>query len=118
MADAAVDTRAAQGPRSSIEKLQDLIASAKSAPADPGTAQLRQTFSAVLPMILRFAPIPDDPAELDQLLLIGASLALRSRSDGASTPSTIAELVAITAEEPASSERNTPAGELGSEVSA
>jgi hypothetical protein len=81
-------------PRTSVEKLHDLIAEAKSAkPTDEQTARLRQAFSSLLPMILRFAPIPEDPAELDKLLLVGARVCLRLRSDDAEQPASIAELV-------------------------
>ncbi len=84
----------ARGPRTSTQKIAEALGEASSAPVtDQRTARLQQAMGVLMPMIGRLGVIPDDPAELDDLLLKGARLALAMRSDDAELPGTIAELL-------------------------
>jgi len=87
-------TEEALGPRTSTEKIAEALASAgEVVPTDEKTGRLQQMFKMLVPMVSRLGVIPEDPAELDELLLNGARLALALRSDDAETPETIAELL-------------------------
>jgi hypothetical protein len=78
-------------PVTSIEKLHamTLAASAKT-PESEDQARALSLFQMVAPFVAGM--MPDDPAELDALLLNGARWALALRSDGAPEPETIEEL--------------------------
>lgn len=60
---------------------------------DGKTARMRQALGMMLPLVRRLGVIPEDPAELDELLLKGARVALALRSDGAALPETIEQLL-------------------------
>jgi hypothetical protein len=83
----------AAAPRSSVEKLEDLLAQLGDAKADDqGQRLLLTTFRPLVPLLRSMGYIPSDPAELDHVLLVGARLALGLRSDSAWQPETIDDL--------------------------
>ncbi|MFL5901237.1 MAG: hypothetical protein ACJ75S_08580 [Solirubrobacterales bacterium] len=89
-----MDDRVTQEPRTSKDKIGEALAVATElAPTDQRTARLQQAMSVMMPMVQRLGVVPEDPAELDELLLKGARLALAMRSDDAELPETIAELL-------------------------
>lgn len=81
-------------PRSSAQKIEDVLEQLRSTPPDSEqSARMLQVLGMVLPMVRRIGAIPDDPAELDEMLLKGATVALRLRSDWAALPASIDELL-------------------------
>lgn len=86
-------------PRTSVEKLRDGLASLQAMePEDPGHAAQLAMIGGALPFL---APLfPDDPAELDVILLAAAKWALSLRSDDAWHPEQLDELFGL-GEEPA-----------------
>lgn len=77
---------------SSIDKVQELLTGAGRFEAtDEEDARLLQMFQAVGPIVATRV-IPDDPAELDRMLLSLARWAIELRSDGAWRPVTIEEM--------------------------
>jgi hypothetical protein len=80
-------------PRSSVAKLEEGLAQLADAKSDDAGSQFAlSSLVALLPTLRRLGFIPNDPAELDQLLLIGARWALGLRSDDAWQPQTLDEL--------------------------
>lgn len=89
-----------QPPRTSVDKLEDALASLAHAKGEDAThGMLLGTFKAMLPTLRKLGYIPDDPAELDTVLLACARWCLGMRSDAAWQPDTIDEL--FTGPEPA-----------------
>jgi hypothetical protein len=83
----------AAAPRSSVEKLEDLLDQVTGASSDDaGQRLLLSTFRPLIPLLRQLGYIPSDPDELDRLLLIGARMALGLRSDTAWQPETINDL--------------------------
>lgn len=85
---------AATPGRTSVEKLREIITELRgAAPDGESGARIRQALG-MMPTLLRMLPIPDDPKQLDGMLLIGARVALRLRSDDAEPPPSLEELTA------------------------
>jgi hypothetical protein len=81
-------------PRTSTQKIEDVLEEMRTvSPDGEESARLQQLLGMVLPMVRRLGVIPDDPGELDEMLLKGAAVALRLRSDGAPMPTTLDELL-------------------------
>lgn len=79
--------------RSSVEKLEDALAELqRSKGADHGHAVILGTFKAMLPALRKLGYIPDDPDELDAVLLTCAAWCLGMRSDDAWQPETVIDL--------------------------
>lgn len=88
-----VTEQLAAPPKTSVEKLEELIDRLADAKADDTTQRLLlTTLRGLMPTLRRSGYIPDDPAELDNLGLIAARLALSLRSDQAWQPETINDL--------------------------
>jgi hypothetical protein len=83
----------AAAPRTSVEKLDDLLGELAGATGeDAGQRLLITTFRPMLPLLRTMGYIPTDPDELDRLLLIGARMALGLRSDQSWQPETMNDL--------------------------
>lgn len=81
----------------SREKLEALIsgtAGADEVAGDPEMGQLLGVMRMAAPVAMRF--LPSDPDELDAMLITGASLALRLRSDDADPPESLLALIGET----------------------
>jgi hypothetical protein len=77
--------------RSSVEKLQAIGAELVDVePDDPMQAALLSMLAGMAPMLTGL--LPDDPAELDDLLLVGSRWMLAMRSDDAWQPVDLDEL--------------------------
>jgi hypothetical protein len=93
MDDLSVTEQLEAPPRSSVEKLEAGLAQLASAQADDqGSAFALSSLRAILPTLRMLGFVPDDPVELDHLLLIGARWALGLRSDDAWHPASLDEL--------------------------
>jgi hypothetical protein len=80
-------------PRSSVAKLEEGLAQLADAKSDDAGSQFAlSSLVAILPTLRRLGFIPNDPAELDHLLLVGARWALGLRSDDAWQPQNLDEL--------------------------
>jgi hypothetical protein len=77
----------------SVEKLEAWLGElARARTDDAGMAMVLNTGKAMLPALRRLGFIPDDPAELDVVLLALAKWALVTRSDDAWQPDTLDDL--------------------------
>jgi hypothetical protein len=77
----------------SVQKLESALADlADVQGSDAGQRMLLNTLKAMLPALRKLGYIPDDPAELDTVLLKCAAWALSMRSDDAWQPEDIVEL--------------------------
>jgi hypothetical protein len=79
----------------SVQKIEGALDTALTGDVegDEKTAQMRQAFKIIWPMVRRLGIIPGDPAELDDMLLKGAGVAIALRSDGAEQPESIEQLL-------------------------
>lgn len=69
-------------PRTSVEKLEDVLDQLAAAKGTDTTQKLLlTTLKSLLPTLRRGGYIPSDPVELDHLLSVGAGFALSMRSD-------------------------------------
>jgi hypothetical protein len=77
----------------SVEKLEAWLGElARARTDDAGMAMMLNTARSMLPSLRRLGFIPDDPAELDVVLLALAKWALVTRSDDAWQPDTLDDL--------------------------
>lgn len=77
--------------QTSVEKLseamQDLV---HAEPADAETAGMLAMLGGLLPLLRKY--LPQDPADLDELLMLGAKWALDLRSDAAWQPENLDDI--------------------------
>jgi hypothetical protein len=77
----------------SVEKLEAWLGElARARTDDAGMAMMLNTARSMLPSLRRLGFIPDDPAELDVVLLALAKWALVTRSDDAWQPDSLDDL--------------------------
>lgn len=82
--------------RSSVEKLDEQLQRLTAARGeDAAQKMLLNTMRACMPALRKMGYIPDDPVELDVVLLAGARWMLLMRSDDAPIPDTVADLVEL-----------------------